>query len=313
VFAALAAFPAQPTVQIAFKGALSSLPSEANFPVTFITIPKPQLLHDQIDMAKLVLTIWLSYPGSHVVIFSTAAEYDPLNMIIPYITARFGTGRFTFVEGLPTGYEGRPLVREWFRAGTSRVKSGFLCFTNGDMIVPPEWMSAARRVFDSFDKAELARTLIFGTRTDVRRSSQLFEIDPNSPFFLQDLSRYLDAHIKGDNPYGMDLVMIHSSFAALRWEDMPDFVIGMCVWDNFFMGWATSACTTVTMDFQVRLFHVDHGPNACNDQNYEYFRDMARRSPQFYGFQEHHEARLRLQLRERRLVGMYDRTVSLRP
>jgi hypothetical protein len=291
-------FPPRPSVTVSLHRSQSLVLSVDPFPVTFLTIPKPQRLSDQIEMSKLVLTVWLSYPDSRVILFSSASEFDPLNRVLPVITARFGSDRLTFVESLKTGYQGRPLVREWFQKGTDFVKTGFLCFTNADMIVPEDWMDAARRIFATFKETELNRTMIFGTRTDVWQSSRIFNIQQDSANFMTEVDRYLRANVRGDNPYGMDLVMMHSSFSGLRWGELPDFVIGMCVWDNFFMGWAIRRCNTVSMDFQVRLFHVDHGANACNDENYEIFRDLSRQSPYFAGWSEHRSARWLLRLGE---------------
>jgi hypothetical protein len=107
---------------------------------------------------------------------------------------------------------------------------------------------------------------------------------------MANLVHYLEGHVRGDNPFGMDIVFVHSSFCQLEWAELPDFVVGMCVWDNYFMGWANRRCNTVTMNFNVRVFHVDHPPNACNDQNYNHFRRMSYASAFFEGFQEHSAA-----------------------
>jgi hypothetical protein len=114
----------------------------------------------------------------------------------------------------------------------------------------------------------------------------------------------LQANIREDNPYGMDVVMVHSSFRGLAWQELPDFVIGMCVWDNFFMGWANYGCNTVSMNFEVKLFHVDHGGNACNAKNYNFFRKMSINSHYYKGWQEHWDAKWMLQLNESKLSSL---------
>jgi hypothetical protein len=95
-------FPPRPSVVVAFRRRPDKFLLVDEFPVTFLTIPKPQRVLDQIRMSQLVLTVWLSCPNSHVIMFSSASEYDPLNQILPLITARFGPNCITFelFEGL---------------------------------------------------------------------------------------------------------------------------------------------------------------------------------------------------------------------
>jgi hypothetical protein len=255
--------------------------------LTFISVPKPQKLTDQIEMAKIVLRVWLTYPFTRIILYTTEAEYDPNHMVVPFVREMFGTDRLVFAGNLPGGYEGRALVREWFLHGFRQVKAGYICFLNGDIIIPPLWMNSAMAIFNAFGEAERRRVLIYGTRTDVHRRPGVFWLDAAAPRWIWELTDWLGRNARGNNPYGMDVVLVHSSFNALRWTELPDFVIGMCVWDNFFMGWADKRATTVSMNFEAKMYHVDHPPNACNDQNYEYFRAMSYRSKLFAGFHEH--------------------------
>jgi hypothetical protein len=247
-------------------------------------------------MAKLCLSVWLSYPFVRIVMFTNESDYDPTNNVLPFIRARFGADRISFVDGLPTGYEGRPLIREWLIAGTRMVQTGFVCFINGDIIPLPQWMNAARRIFKTFWSSHLHDTMIYGTRSDCYRNNSIFNIDMTAPDFIESLDVWLKAHVRSHNPWGLDAILFHSSFRALKWTELPDFVVGMCVWDNFFMGWANMRANTVSMDFNVNIFHVDHPPNACNNMNYAYFRAMSARSPHFSGFQEHNGAKRLLDL-----------------
>jgi hypothetical protein len=273
--------------------------------ITFLTVPKPQKLPDQIQMAKLCLSVWLTYPFIKVVMFTNESDYDPTNAIIPYICTRFGAHRIRFVDTLPTGYDGRPLIREWFKTGMSMVQSGFICFINGDIIPLPQWMNAARRIFKTFQANHLHDTILYGTRSDCHRDPGVFDIDIEAPDLFDKLDRWLERHVRSHNPWGLDAVLLHSSFTALNWDELPDFVVGMCVWDNYFMGWANVRVNTVTMDFNVHIFHVDHPPNACNDSNYYYFRMMSARSRHFAGFQEHDRARRHLDLKNGRINGRF--------
>jgi hypothetical protein len=280
--------------------------------LTFLTVPKPQKISDQIQMAKLCLSVWLTYRFINVVMFTSQSDYDPTNAIIPYIYHRFGASRIRFVDTLPTGYDGRPLIREWFKTGMGMAKSGFVCFINGDIIPLPQWMNAARRIFKTFEADHLHDTMLYGTRSDCHRDMAIFDIDIEASDLFEKLDLWLEGHVRSHNPWGLDAVLIHSSFRGLNWDELPDFVVGMCVWDNYFMGWANERVNTVTMNFNVHLFHVDHPPNACNDSNYQYFRTMSARSHHFAGFQEHNRARRQLDLRNNRISGRYGAAPSIK-
>jgi hypothetical protein len=268
--------------------------------LTFVTVPKPQTIPDQIEMAKIVLRVWLTYPFTQILMFSSPSEYDPENKIIPFVRDTFGPDRLSFGGNLSTGYEGRPLIRDWFTEGFRLVESGYIAFTNGDIIFTPLWMNTAMEIFDAL--ADHNRTLVYGTRTDVHRREGVFNLSQTSPPFVHDLVRWLEQNVRCNNPWGMDVVLVHSSFNALTWSEHPDFVVGMCVWDNYFMGYANIRAATVSMNFGPKLYHVDHPPNACNDDNYDYFRGVSASSRHFNGFQTHSDAEWWVRLNEGQLV-----------
>jgi hypothetical protein len=222
--------------------------------------------------------------------FTNLNQYDPTFELRNFLINNSLLSRVTFAGDLKKGYEGRPLVREWFIQGFRLAPPGFLCFLNGDIFITPEWLKTALSIFEVFDGEAFTKTMVFGTRTDVSRSSGILELPVESPTFINDVVEYLEAHVKGNNRFGMDLVFFSSSFDGLDWNQLPDFVVGMCIWDNFFMAWANAQCNTVTMNFQARMFHMDHAPNACNEENSGYFRAMSARSPAFRGFHEHWKA-----------------------
>jgi hypothetical protein len=56
------------------------------------------------------------------------------------------------------------------------------------------------------------------------------------------------------------------------------------------------------MNFNPRVFHVDHPPNACNDENYKYFRLMSHKSHFFGGFGEHSDSKWFVDLKSKTLV-----------
>jgi hypothetical protein len=281
--------PDVPSRAVQFFGApVISIPvvlSSCN--VTFVTVPKPQRLPEQIEIAKIVLAVWLTYPFTRIIMYTTLSDYDPTLQLHSFLKANFWLDRVIFAGDLKPGYEHRPLVREWFIQGFRAVPNGYICFLNGDIIIPPLWMNTALAIFDTFRDTKLRETLVYGTRTDVHQNPDILRIPLTGPNFFRNLVNYLEEHVRCNNPFGMDVVFVHSSFNALNWDDLPDFVVGMCVWDNFFMGWANGHCNTVTMDFHPRMFHVDHAANACNDGNYNHFRHVAAHSPHFRGFQEH--------------------------
>jgi hypothetical protein len=197
----------------------------------------------------------------------------------------------TFGGDLPTGFAGRPLVREWFVEGTSLVQTGCLMLLNSDIIVSLRWIRAAAYVFRALNNRH--QTLIFGVRSDVYSNATWASI-VYSERFMDDVDNLLTQYIRGPNQWGMDAFLIHSTFSALQWHDFPDFVIDMCVWDNFFIGWSGRTALTVTMEFNPPLFHINHQPNACNYSNYEYFLAIGSHHRGFSGWPIHTSARVHL-------------------
>jgi hypothetical protein len=275
--------------------------------LTFIFVPKPYPSPYEIAMAKIILQVCLSYPFTQILMFRNQTEYDPSNEIVPFIHQMFSPDRLQFAAALPTGYKNRPLLRNWFIEGCRLVKHGYLCFLNGDMIIPPFWMNAAMAIFEVFHETNLSKTLIYGIRTDVYRRDGIFELSRKKSTFVYDLVAWITKNIRGDGPYGMDVVLIHSSFDALNWTQLPDFVLGMPIWDNYFMGWANQRVNTVSMNFGAKIYYIDHSHTHLNDENFEYFRTMSAESPHFAGFQEHHQATWIVEISSRKLIkGWYE-------
>jgi hypothetical protein len=294
------ASPPAPSSPARFRWLDAPAAARADATLTFVTVPKPQTAPDQIEMAKTVLAAWLAYPFARVLMLANASEYDPTGAIVPDARARFGA-RLAFGGRLSAGYGGRPLVRDWFAEGLRLVPAGFVCFVNGDVIVTPLWMNAAIAAFEALGRGARASALIYGTRTDVHRRPGVLAVARERADFLPALAASLAANARYDNARGMDAALVHATFDALRWAEIPDFVVGMCVWDNFFMGYANVRAATVTMDFGPKVFHVDHAANACNDENIDHFRRVAYRSPHFSGFHEHGDAVWKLRLGDRTL------------
>jgi hypothetical protein len=126
--------------------------------------------------------------------FSSPSEYDPQNKIIPFVHYNFGTDRLSFVGNLSTGYEGRPLIRDWFTERFFLVNSGYIAFTNGDIIFTPLWVKTVMTVFNAL--ANRSRTLVCGTRTDVHRRQCVFNLSQTSPTFVHDLIRWLELNVR---------------------------------------------------------------------------------------------------------------------
>jgi hypothetical protein len=42
--------------------------------ITFLSVPNPQRIPDQIQMAKLCLSVWLSYPFARVIMFTNESD-----------------------------------------------------------------------------------------------------------------------------------------------------------------------------------------------------------------------------------------------
>ena len=270
--------------------------------VTFVTVPKAQTEDRQIQRSLIALADWLSFPNSRVLMTTDRATYDPQNRILPKLEQVFGRldKRIIFTGELPTGYDGRPLVREWFRVGRETIKEGYLVFLNSDIVVTFEWMTVAMRVFHSLPMDEV---MIYGVRNGLRDDDTIFNMDIGSPSFPRNLHRYCVANQTGNNPYGMDLFMIHSSMREWDYDDFPGYVVGLCVWDNSFISWANHNFQTVTTNFNPTIYHIEHGRNKCNNENYRYFRSMAARWHVRPTFQVHRNAVWRLDYKSETLRG----------
>ena len=228
---------------------------EIGEPVSFFAIPRPQLTAAFRRSSELVLGSWLSLPASRVFLFGQRGQFDPTGRLVAQLELLFGRGRLLFIGELPCGYEDRPLIREWFKMGMRLVTSGFAVFLNADIIVPWAWLARGCAILRSLN---LCNGLVYGTRTDVRVSPALKFVNVSSSSFLRDLESYCLTHARLNYVCGMDLVLVHSSFSALVWDELPDFVIGLCYWDVFFQGWANRRCQTVAVLFRPTIFHLDH-------------------------------------------------------
>ena len=280
--------------------------------VTFVTVPKPQTEERQLQRTLIVLAEWLSFSNSRVVLTSERAIYDPNNQVIPRLEKVFGrlNNRVIFTGELPTGYDDRPLVREWLRVGRQTVKEGYVCFLNSDIVVTSKFMTAAMRIFHSLKMDE---TMIFGVRTGVESDDAFYNLNISSPTFARDFHEHCELYKTGNNPYGMDLFMIHSSMREWDYDDFPGYAIGLCVWDNSFISWANHNFQTVTTNFNPTIYHVSHGGNKCNDENYRYFRAMAARWHVSPRFQVHRDAVWRLDYNSGNLRSRRGKSVALKP
>ena len=267
--------------------------------ITFITIPRPQKRERDILMSIRVLAAWLSFPFARVILAINENSYDPQNRVLPMVARVFGRSRLRFTGDLPTGYDNRPLIREWFKMGTREVRDGYLCFLNGDIIPSYQWLHVSMRVFRTLNKRN--RTVIYGTRTHISEKKELWKLNISDVNYRQQLERYCTDNVKWHNPNGMDLFLIHATMSVLNWDDFPDFVVGMCVWDNFFQGWANTRCDTVTLNFDPMLFHVEHQQNACNSTNFKIFRIIARCGEVVAPLHLYHDAKWHLHLRKNQL------------
>ena len=287
--------------------------SESDFParekVTFVTVPRPQLLDYDVRVSVLVLSLWLRLPDVQVVLVANRSTYDVTKRIVPTVEGLFGTGCLTFSGEVAYGFAQRPLVREWFYRGVNSVQDGYLCFLNSDILPTRKWLHTAKRIFKTLNSRET--TVILGVRTHVRRvASHLFSLDPSRDSFLDLFERYCERWKGSNNGKGMDLAMFHKRLSCLDWRGFPDFVVGLCVWDNYFQSWSTSCCQTVTMNFDPMLFHLDHGENACNPSNIRMFRQIVKVKGARIGY--HYHATWRLDFR-RGLLHSKARTLRLQP
>lgn len=281
---------------------------------SFVSVPKSQRTPEQISRSLLILTSWLRFENVRVVLACSEQYFDPTRAILPKIRVEYGD-RIYCTGNLATGYQGRPLIREWFLVGMRNVTSDFLVFLNSDIFVTPEFMRIIPCVFDAFPVPQQSKVVLFGGRVNLNHSDHGLRVlwdSGNATGFETRFSSYVRSNYHSNLRFGLDAIVVQSRFNGLDLSRLPDFVVGMCAWDNFFMAWANSQCLTVTTQFVVPVYHINHGMHACTHNNTKYFMNMARRSKSFRGFQAIEHSRWSLSKNERFLLPRH-KTDSLIP
>lgn len=141
---------------------------------------------------------------------------------------------------------GTPLVSSIFQLAREASQSQLLAYLNGDIMVLPDFLAAARQA-----AAQVERFLMAGQRwnLDVER-----ELD-FSPGWAGRLASELDVRGQLYPPTGSDYFV----FPRQLFSDMPDFAIGRAGWDNWMIyharrsGWAVIDATP-----SVRVIHQNH-------------------------------------------------------
>ncbi len=141
---------------------------------------------------------------------------------------------------------GVPLISSMFQLARENSNCDLLCIINGDMILMPDFVEAARRSRLQRDEFVLL--------------SQRWDYDINSPIdFSAGWESQLRESVRKQNqlhrPAGSDFFL----FPKSCYEDIPNFIIGRAGWDNWMIykarreGWPVIDCTPSVM-----IVHQNH-------------------------------------------------------
>ncbi|MBN2116908.1 MAG: hypothetical protein JW730_10065 [Anaerolineales bacterium] len=141
---------------------------------------------------------------------------------------------------------GTPLISSMFQLARENSNSDLLCIINADMLVMPDFVEAAKRVFGRKDEFVLL--------------SQRWDLDVTQPIeFTEGWQNRLSSivHRQGSlhRPAGSDYFLFPKSCYA----DIPDFTIGRAGWDNWMIykarleKWPVIDCTPSVM-----VIHQNH-------------------------------------------------------
>lgn len=204
--------------------------------LTIFTIPKPFLGHIGIIQRNAIQSWKLLDPSIEVILFGdeegtadTAKELG-LGHVSEIICNEYGT----------------PYVSEIFLSIQRIARYDIICFVNCDMLLLTDILNAIRRV-----KGRRQHFFMAGGRINVN-----FTLDIASGMHSEDEIRdYVEKNGKKGAGTGMDYLV----FTKGSIKQMPKFLIGRPVWDNWMMWYAAeSAFPFIQCTNQVMAIHQNH-------------------------------------------------------
>lgn len=183
--------------------------------LTLFAVPKPFRGHIDVIQRNAIQS-WLQFrPELEIILFGDEEGTAD-------IATKFDVRHVPDVE---RNEYGTPLVRDLFAESQVMASNNLLCYINADIILTSDFLPVVQRV------RKRRRFLVVGQRWDV-------DLDKPWDFDKPDWEVLLRSCV-GENgelhpATGIDYFM----FPKGLWGDIPPFVVGRPVWDNWLVYWA---------------------------------------------------------------------------
>jgi hypothetical protein len=208
--------------------------------MTFITIataPKPFTNPHISTIQRNALQSWL-HLGPDVEVFLVGDEAG-----MAEVAAEYG------VRHLPNvvrNDRGTPLVSSIFNVTRQASSSPLLAFANTDMLLMPDFIEAARKVY-----GQIENFLIVGTRWNL----DVIELLDFSPGWDERLSARTKTQGSMHPPVGSDYFI----FPRQCYQNIPNFAVGRPMWDNWMMYHARrQRWPLIDVSMHVMVIHQSH-------------------------------------------------------
>ena len=203
--------------------------------VTLFCSMKPFAGHNGI-IQNNALNTWKRLPGARVILLGDA----------PGSAEAARERGFLHIPDIALSEYGTPLLSAMFNAAQAAADTSFVCYINGDIVLPVDFAAKVRDISERFEKF-----LMVGERWDVDISESLsFE---NGACDTAELLRRYEG--KRHEPTGID----YFAFPTRMIDYMPDFRIGRPGWDNWLI-WETKRRGIPVVDASAVLtvLHQNH-------------------------------------------------------
>jgi hypothetical protein len=204
--------------------------------VTLFCSMKPFEGHNAL-IQNNALDTWKHLPGVRVILLGN----DPGS-------AEAARGRgFLHIPDIALSEYGTPLLSAMFKAAQAAADTPFVCYINGDILLPVDCAAKVRGISEPFEKF-----LMVGERWDVDISESL-SCENGACDTAELLCRYEG---KRHGPTGID----YFAFPTRMIDYMPDFLVGRPGWDLWLL-WETKRRGIPVVDASAMLtaLHQNHG------------------------------------------------------
>lgn len=224
--------------------------------LTLFTAPKPFTNPHICTIQRNAIQSWRSLPDVDVILIGDEPG-------IANAAAEFGVTHLGNVARTP---QGTPLVSSIFSLARSHSTTPLLCYLNADILLTPDLVSAARRVYE-----QTGDFLLVGRRWNLDVAEPL----DFSPGWDERLRARVRRQGRLHPPSGSDYFL----FPRHLFAHIPDFAIGRAGWDNWMIyharrqGWPTIDATA-----DVFIVHQNHDYSHLPDGQPHYDHEESRRN-----------------------------------